>query len=31
VTEWIINAYKNISQEMGWNAWKKKGLELFSK
>jgi hypothetical protein len=29
VAEWIIGAYKNISEEIGQNAWKKTGYEWF--
>jgi hypothetical protein len=27
LAEWIVGAYKNISEEMGHNAWKNKGFE----
>ena len=27
LAEWIVGAYKNISEETGRNAWKKKGFE----
>jgi hypothetical protein len=29
VAEWIIRMYKNISVEIGKNAWKKRGYEWF--
>ena len=29
VTDWIIGAFKHISQEMDWYAWKKRGLNGF--
>jgi hypothetical protein len=30
VAEWIIGAYRNITTEIGKNAWKKKGYEWFT-
>jgi hypothetical protein len=30
VAEWIICAYKNITEEIGENTWKKTGYEWFS-
>ena len=27
LTEWIVGAYKNVSKEVGRNAWKKNGFE----
>ena len=27
LAEWMVGAYKNISEETGRNAWKKKGFE----
>ena len=30
VAEWIIGAYRNISMDIGQNAWKKTGYEWFT-
>ena len=30
VAEWILGTYKAISEEMGQNAWRKKGYEWFT-
>ncbi len=27
IAEWLEEVYNNILEEMGWNAWKKRGYE----
>ena len=27
VAEWVVQVYKSIAEEIGWNAWKKQGYE----